>query len=296
MAKPIFLLGLGNTKSGTTWLHHHLVNHPETAFHLNLTKEYNLIECGYAHRRRSAWNPPKWRQLLRYRQWEWSRKLQGKPVTSLDGNVLLGMPRRQFLAEFAQHGAMQSVFRRQSRRFAVVGDISPNSILQPPKKINAVIESLREDFDVRAVMMWRDPLARMESLFKHGERANFKLHKQAFSKALTSDDFTELSKLSQLTALKRLSRLDLEPHHILYEELFSPEGQGILDGFHDFFSLEHKAGKFSQTVNEASAGETGFTPEQRQIMARVLQSEYAELGQFFGETRLRAIWDFPSAS
>jgi hypothetical protein len=293
MPKPIFLLGLGNTKSGTTWLHHHLVNHHETAFHLNLTKEYNLIESGYAHRRRSAWNPPKWRRLLRYRQWEWSRKLQGKPVTSPDEQVLFGLPRNQFLAEFAQYGAMHSVLLRQSLRFAVVGDISPNNILQPPEKINALIQSLREDFDVRGVMMWRDPLDRMESLYKHGVRANYNLHKRAFSKALAGDDFTELSMFSQLTALKRLSHLDLEPHHILYEELFSPEGQAVLDSFHDFFALEPKAGRFNQTVNDASPDEAGFTPEQRQTLAQALQPEYTELAHFFGETRLRAIWDFP---
>lgn len=296
MSKPIFLLGLGNAKSGTTWLHHHLVNHPETAFHLNLTKEYNLVEIGYARRRRSAWNPPKWRRILQHRKWEWSRKLQGKSVTSPDGNVLFGLPRHQYLNAFSQCGAMHSVFHRQSRRFTVVGDISPNNILQSPQKINEVIQSLREDFDVRALMMWRDPLTRMESQFKHGQRANFKLHKRAFSKALADEDFTELSKLSQLTALGRLFELDVEPHHIIYEELFSPEGQGVLDSFHDFFSLKHKSGQFNKAVNDASPDETGFTPEQRQIMARALQTEYAQLAQFFGETRLRAIWDFPTAS
>ena len=296
MAKPIFLLGLGNTKSGTTWLHHHLVNHPETAFHQNLTKEYDLVRIGYAHRSRSAWNPPKWQLLLRHRQWELTRKLQGKSGISEDWNEVMGMPRQQFLREYTQSGAMHAIFRRQSRRFSVVGDISPNTMHYSPEKINAVIRSLREDFDVRAVIMWRDPLARMESLFKHGERANFKLHKGAFSKALSGEDFKELSAFSQLTTLRRLSKLDIEPHHIFYEELFSPDGQAVLDRFHDFFALKHKTGRFSQTVNEASADEAGFTPEQRQTLAQALQPEYTELAHFFGETRLRAIWDFPTAS
>ena len=296
MSKPIFLLGLGNTKSGTSWLHSHLVNHPETAFHLNLAKEYNLVENGYAKRNQTIWNPPQWKLLARYHRWEWRQKLHGQPVTIADSHEMLGLPRKQFLSEFAQHNAMRWVFSRQARRFRVVGDISPNSIFNPPLAINTTIQSLREDFDVRGVMMWRDPLTRLESMYKHTKRASFKRLGRAFERTFARNDFNEIRPFSQLAALETLAVLDIQPHHILHEELFSPEGQAVLDTFHSSISIQHKTGRFEQMVNESAPHEAGFNVAQRQIMNQGLRPEYEKLAEFFGETRLRAIWNFPEGT
>ena len=294
--KPIFLLGLGFQKAGTTWLNAHLSQHPDTAFRHNLTKELNLGMSGFQRKPNLIWEPRRfWNSVkceLQLRQ----HLREGVPG-SFD-KPLLGQPRRKVLWRFASTGAMHRMFLRWSRptpehpRGLVVGDITPYAIYQPEPQLERLVTLLREDFDVRPFVIWRDPLTRLDSAMKHTRR---RPENQA------TKDLEHFCKYGFIAgwagnghyalAVERLNDMFPDAHELIYEELFGPDGQAQLDAFHRFAGLSERPGDFGMRIHDAGKSEIGLNPEQRLAARGFLQVQYDVMVERFGADRLAPIWN-----
>ena len=293
--KPIFLLGLGVQKSGTTWMHNHLSRHPDTAFDRNFTKEFDLAGSGYQRKPR----------LFEARRW-WSARRCGQILSNaqaqgfdaLDYHWPLGRKRGPLLRKFAQSGALNQAFFQWSKpsavnpRGLVVGDITPTYLCLSIPQLEHLLLELRADFEVRPFVMWRDPLARLESAMKHvkrNEEQRGKMELAEFCQNGTIQGWSKHGNYAQ--AVETLNECLPDVYELVFEELFGPEGQLYLDDFHRWAGIRSVQGNFDLLIHDSKSSEQGLTPEQRDAARAFLASHYRAMTSRLGHERLAAIWN-----
>lgn len=277
-------------------MHRHLAQHPDTAFHHNFTKEFSLAQFSYRRQPSPMREPKRWWQMMRC---EWDlRAHHRKEVESTFFHPLLNQPRRKVMRRFASSGALNLMFLRWSRptaehpRGLIVGDITPNYVQVHEDNLEALVKRLEKDFEVRALLMWRDPLERLESAMKHvtrdEERKGVK-QLERFCRYGLMEGWALHS--HYVRAAETADALFVDSFELVYEELFGPEGQTHLDAFHDWLGIRRVPGNFDVRVHGAGAGSKSLTPEQRASARKFLQIQYDVMEERLGRERLASIWN-----
>jgi hypothetical protein len=294
--KPIFLLGIGVQKAGTTWMHRHLAQHPDTAFRHNFTKEFSLAKFSYRRQPSLLREPKRWWQMMRC---EWDlREHHRKGVESTFFHPLLNQHRDKVMCRFASSGALNRRFLRWSRptaehpRGLIVGDITPSYPLVHEHQLDVLVKQLEKDFEVRALLMWRDPLERLESAMKHVTREEEKKgvqHLERFCRDGLMEGWAMYS--DYVRTVETADALFADSFELVYEELFGPDGQTHLDAFHDWLGIRRVPGNFDVRVHGAGAESKALTPEQRATVRKFLQPQYNVMEERLGRERLASIWN-----
>lgn len=301
--KPIFLLGIGVQKAGTTWMHQHLAKHPDTAFRRNFTKEFSLVQFPYRRQPSIFREPKRWWKMMRCNSDLRRHKYKYKKMGSDFSRPILNQPRHEVMKRFASSGAMHRLFLQWSKpspehpQGLVVGDITPNYVQSWDGGLQALVKQLEKDFEVRAFLMWRDPLERLESAMKHVTRKEQRKDvKQLGVKQLGG--FCRYGLMEgwalhshYVRAVETADALFADAFELLYEELFGPDGQTHLDAFHDWLGIRRVPGNFDVRVHGAGAGSKALTPEQRASARKFLQIQYDVMEERLGRERLASIWN-----
>lgn len=294
--KPIFLLGIGVQKAGTTWMHQHLAQHPDTAFHHNFTKEFNLAQFHFRRQPRLFSEPLRW--------WKMQRCLgdlrlhRAIRMRATFFRPLLNRPRREVMERFMTSGAIHRMILRWSRptrehpRGLVVGDISPIYAQFYLDDLPRVLQALEQEFEVRAMLMWRDPLDRLDSAMKHVTREKQPKGIRILNQFCQDGKMDSWSSHSNYVhAAEVLDRFFANSFELVYEELFGPNGQTHIDAFHDWLGIRRVPGNFDLRVHGAGSGSKALTPEQRTAARAFLQPHYDVVVERLGRERLASIWN-----
>lgn len=294
--KPIFLLGIGVQKAGTTWMHRHLVKHPDTAFRRNFTKEFSLVQFPYRRQPSIFREPKRWWKMMRCNSD--LRRHKYKKMGSDFSRPILNQPRHEVMKRFASSGAMHRLFLQWSKpspdhpRGLVVGDITPNYVLSQNGGLQDLVKRLEKDFEVRTLLMWRDPLERLESGMKHVTRDEVKKGVRNLEQFCRYGLMEGWALYSHYVRAAEFVDSDFsDSFELVYEELFGPDGQTHLDAFHDWLGIRRMPGNFDVRVHGAGAGSTALTPEQRASARKFLQIQYDVMEERLGRERLASIWN-----
>lgn len=154
-AEPTYLLGVGATKAGTTWLYNHLRAHPEC--HLRAIKElhyFDTIEDGSYQRQLKVQR----RYLAKVRD-NRARGVSNNTVsTRREGDVREWISVLKDRAENVPGYLAYLSGGRGARR--LVADITPSYAMLPEARLRAMASMAA---DVRFLYLMRDPVARLWS-------------------------------------------------------------------------------------------------------------------------------------
>jgi len=161
MAKPVFLLGVGANKAGTSFLYRTLLAHPRTA--LSVPKELHIFDalflpdlCGYFRRKHTQ------ALITRLAAENFSaRNARWKARTAAM------MQHVQMYYDPAQYPAW---FRGLSRNAALTGEITPAYQMLEAGHFATIRDLMAPDFDIRVVFLMRDPVERIFSALRMEER------------------------------------------------------------------------------------------------------------------------------
>ena len=202
---PIFLLGVGAQKAGTSWLHDQLNRRPDVDF--GFCKEYHVFDALTleAFRRYRPNNAPPWR----WRTWR----------------------RERFFREPNRYFDYFAGLLNQ-RNCLVTGDITPSYACLR----GGTMQWIQEEFQQRnirtcSVFILRDPIERLLSQQRMKLRKKRKLNpqdeRQAFSKLADKLEHSASLRSDYLSTLQSL-QTTFDPDNIclmLFEELFQPACQ-----------------------------------------------------------------------
>ena len=274
MTKPIFLLGVGAQKAGTTWLHEYLESLPEVD--LGFMKEYHVFDQNYVRDTTPA-----------------IKKRFENYLDSFFGSDLLSL-RHKFRRN---HKHYFSYFRKlvdSSDQVFITGDITPSYAALPVKVLQYIKSSLEKNgFRVRVVFLMRDPVARCISANRM--YSSPRLLDSPGDAALEAE---LLAKKYQQTRFQIRTRYDntignleqvFTPDELylgFYEELFSDKA---ISEICSFLELPFRPGKYEQVVHGSLV-----KSELPETVKAQVRSYYSEVYDFvlnrFGHDRVKKLW------
>ncbi|NVK57563.1 MAG: sulfotransferase [Alteromonadaceae bacterium] len=276
--RPIFLLGVGCQKGGTSWLHHYLQHHPQAD--LGLAKEYHFFNGMYAE--------------------------SGPSVRAYFEQQLAAAPPDSILHQHLTH--QLSFFEAPKRYYqyfqsldkGLVGDITPAyAMLSKDTFTLAKTQLEAHGFQVKVVFILRDPLERIWSAI----RMHKKIYPQNFINKPTaeSDDLAILKAYNEwhievrtryektITNLEAVfSREAL--HYIFYEEFPTPD---TMQPLCEFLEIDYIEKDFATRVNSQSKS-TELSLQTCETVIRHYASTYKFIQGKFGINKVNKIW--PNAS
>lgn len=226
------------------------------------------------------------------------KRQQALGVETTFFHPVLKRPRKEVLLRFMTSGAIHGLFLRWSRPTAdhpdglLVGDISPSYCQFYVNNLPKLLQDLEKDFEVRAFVIWRDPLDRLDSAMKHVTRDNQQKGirmLEAFCRTGHMDSWSFHGRYAH--AAEVLDEHFGDAFELVYEELFGPNGQTHLDAFHDWLGIRRMPGDFSARIHGAGPGSVSLTPEQRASARKFLQPQYDVMEARLGKERLASIWN-----
>jgi hypothetical protein len=274
VTKPIFLLGVGAQKAGTTWLYNYLRSHPEVDL-------WSMKECHVFDQKHVLDMTPDSKQRIK------------NYFQSFLSSDLLSM-----IYKFRRnHKHYFSYFRKlvdNSDPVFITGDITPSYAALPVKALQYIKSSLEKNgFRVRVVFLMRDPVARCIS-------ANRMYSSQRLldSPGDTALEAELLSKEYQQTRFEIRTRYDLtitnleqvfNPDELylgFYEELFSDKAIAEICSF---LELPFRPGKYEQVVHGSLV-----KSELPETIKSEVRSYYSQVYDFvlnrFGQDRVKKLW------
>lgn len=274
MTKPIFLLGVGAQKAGTTWLHEYLASLPEVD--LGFMKEYHVFDQNYVR----DTTPGRKKKFENY-------------LDSFFGSDLLSI-RHKFRRN---HKHYFSYFRKlvdSPDQVFITGDITPSYAALPVKVLQYIKSSLEKNgFRVRVVFLMRDPVARCISANRM--YSSPRLLDSPGDAALEAE---LLAKKYQQTRFQIRTRYDntignleqvFNPDELylgFYEELFS---DNAIAEICSFLELPFRPGNYEQVVHGSLVKSELPEPVKSQV-----RSYYSEVYDFvlnrFGQDRVKKLW------
>ncbi|MBL6427637.1 MAG: sulfotransferase [Maritimibacter sp.] len=291
--KPVFLLGLGAQKAGTTWLHDHLSGHPSANF--GMMKEYHIFDALYVEDmryfldRRDVTPSSSPRQFLSI-----LRRTGRRPQT------LEALRARLRAGADSYSGYFRDLVNAVSECH-LTGDMTPEYGCLP-RDVFAEIRSHLEaaGFTVRPVFLLRDPVARCISaarmyIGREANRLNAKTYAQiGLCTAMDVHPFTPHAEIRTrydrtLTEVEAVFQQD-EFFVGFYEELFS---DAEIRRLSHFLGIPHVSPDFGKEVNASSTPKTKIDPALRARIATHYRPVYEDMFRRFGEERIRRLW--PSA-
>jgi hypothetical protein len=274
VTKPIFLLGVGAQKAGTTWLHKYLRSHPEVD--LGFMKEYHVFDQKYV-----LDTTPGSKQRIK----NYLRSFLGSDSSSM---------RHKFRRN---HKHYFSYFRKlvgSPDQVFITGDITPSYAALPVKVLRYIKSSLEKNgFRVRVVFLMRDPVARCISANRMYSSA--RLLDSPGDAALEAE---LLAKKYQQTRFQIRTRYDktignleqvFNPDELylgFYEELFSDKA---ISEICTFLELPFRPGNYEQVVHGSLV-----KSELPETVKSQVRSYYSQVYEFvlnrFGQDRVKKIW------
>jgi hypothetical protein len=274
VTKPIFVLGVGAQKAGTTWLHEYLASLPEVD--LGFMKEYHVFDQNYVR----DTTPGRKKKFENY-------------LDSFFGSDLLSI-RHKFRRN---HKHYFSYFRKlvdSPDQVFITGDITPSYAALPVKVLRYIKSSLEKNgFRVRVVFLMRDPVARCISanrmyssprlLDSPGDAA---LEAELLAKKYQQTRFQIRTRYDQtITNLEQVFNPD-ELYLGFYEELFSDKAIAEICSF---MELPFRPGNYEQVVHGSLVKSELPEPVKSEV-----RSYYSEVYDFvlkrFGQDRVKKLW------
>ena len=274
MTKPIFLLGVGAQKAGTTWLHEYLASLPEVD--LGFMKEYHVFDQNHV----LDTTPGRKKRFENY-------------LDSFFGSDSLSI-RHKFRRN---HKHYFSYFRKlvdSPDQVFITGDITPSYAALPVKVLRYIKSSLEKNgFRVRVVFLMRDPVARCISanrmyssprlLDSPGDAA---LEAELLAKKYQQTRFQIRTRYDQtINNLEQVFTSD-ELYLGFYEELFSDKAIAEICSF---LELPFRPGKYEQVVHGSLV-----KSELPETIKSEVRSYYSQVYDFvlnrFGQDRVKKLW------
>ena len=274
MTKPIFLLGVGAQKAGTTWLHEYLASLPEVD--LGFMKEYHVFDQNHV----PDTTPGRKKRFENY-------------LDSFFGSDSLSI-RHKFRRN---HKHYFSYFRKlvdSPDQVFITGDITPSYAALPVKVLRYIKSSLEKNgFRVRVIFLMRDPVARCISanrmyssprlLSSPGDAA---LEAELLAKKYQQTRFQIRTRYDQtITNLEQVFTPD-ELYLGFYEELFSDKAIAEICSF---LELPFRPGKYQQVVHGSLV-----KSELPETIKSEVRSYYSQVYDFvlnrFGQDRVKKLW------
>lgn len=309
--KKRFLLCIGCQKGGTTWLCEYLRGAPDVR--VGVRKEMHVLDVYFLEAAKDWHN-----RRIRTGESDLARLGFG------EGKIRFALTNR-----IARHRQAQALtgdlddYARYFREIAdedgveVVADLTPDYALLEPEHWRIVREKLEaQDFEVKILFLMREPLGRLESIFRMaarnaidvGERGSGKIvrtMKRLVARgrhvmAQVAPEPKDERFLAFVRADRNLARTRYEktiaaveavfpPEDIrfdFYETLFTPEAVAAIN---DFIGAANRPADFDERVN-ASPLQVPIAESERAEVRKMLDPTYRFCAERFGEDRIRAIW------
>ena len=277
MTKPIFVLGVGAQKAGTTWLHAYLESLPEV--NLGFMKEYHVFDQKHV----KDTTPGRKKRIENY-------------LDSFFGSDSLSL-RHKFRRN---HKHYFSYFRKlvdSSDQVFITGDITPSYAALPVKVLRYIKSSLEKNgFRVKVVFLMRDPVARCISANRMyssprllDSPGDADLEAELLAKKYQQTRFQIRTRYDQtITNLEQVFTPD-ELYLGFYEELFSDKAIAEICSF---LELPFRPGNYEQVVHGSLV--KSDLPE---TVKSEVRSYYSQVYDFvlnrFGQDRVKKLWKLP---
>jgi len=272
--KPLFVLGVGAQKAGTSFLYKLLQSADQVR--LSELKEMHVFDRAFL----PAAVVQEWsrmprlsmfRQALRQEATAWRRSLPNP--ARMAGNF----------EKYVMY------FRRLSEGVAATGEITPSYAMLEADHFRQIRDLLSPHFDMRIIFFMRDPIDRMFSQMKmHQTLGTIPSAEIAFARDF-SRPFVERRTRYENTIRALEGAFPKEQiHYGLYESFFLEKNTGALK---EFLGLEIPDTKFGTRVNASYEGRIANTDD----IARV-RSYFDETYRFcaarFGDGVLKKYWKY----
>ncbi|MEM7700312.1 MAG: sulfotransferase [Pseudomonadota bacterium] len=283
--KQTFILGVGCQKAGTTWLWDYLNSLPEVS--LSRPKELHIFDAmlrpelhaGFKHRFRAEHFARPTLQKV--------RELFGRPnkrfVRPIDRVAMIEDP--QIYIDF---------FRSVDPSAGVVGEITPSYSTLLPQHFTRIRQWLEPHFDLRVVVLLRDPVARAFS----ATGQHHKVAKVEFPQSVETDMNRQFDALMDTHYIaerqdyeRLLQALDdaFEPEQVhveFFERLFNPTA---IQSMTDFLGIPYQEAEFDQRKNSARSS-TKLDPELAARARTLYAPTYDYCRKRFGADLIDGLW------
>ncbi|WP_370204613.1 sulfotransferase [Pararhodobacter marinus] len=286
--KPVFLLGVGAQKSGTTWMWSYLNRHPQCA--MGRIKEYAVFQAAFLGNTFPVRRRTRLEQLAKLLTGRRNQLVKGEEPTqteailSLMDNIALELDLDRYIPHFC-------ALLDSNPGTQLVADITPEYCALTPEHLTRIRTMLTEGgFDVRVVYLMRDPVERCFSMLRMGDRnagkgTNTTAHqrfaidaKQPWCERHTRYDRT-------IPNLEQVFRPE-ELHFDLYEDFISERGVRALT---KFLGIDYTAPNLDHRAN---ASPRDAEPEADAIaeVRAYYEPVYAFCRERFGDERIASLW------
>ncbi|MEO1017624.1 MAG: sulfotransferase [Pseudomonadota bacterium] len=279
MTRPIFLLGVGAHKAGTSFLYRALNAHPD--IRLSTPKEMHVFDSHFLpdtsanfHRRRAE-------QLadLLTKEGEQPSDHRKRKTAALLRHVRMHYDLSDYV----------SYFRELAEEGHLTGDITPAYQMLDEAHFEAIRDLLAPHFDLRIIFLMRDPIERIFSAMRMDDRntgRQTKLAHERFLKTCLEPKHARRTDYSRLVqALDAVFDAD-QIYYGFYETLFEKKA------FYDIgavLNVDNLAPDFETKVN-ASPTLGALRKDDIAIARQQYDHVYRFCMERFGEDRIRAIW------
>lgn len=288
---PVFLLGVGAQKAGTTWLWNYLKRHPQCA--MGTIKEYAVFDAVY---RADAFPLRRQHRLARLQHLTGARAAalaagqqadDPDELLSLMDNIALELDLSRYPGHFDRLRGGQSGAR-------LVGDITPEYCALRAEHFRAIRDMLgTAGYRVKVVFLMRDPVERCYSMLRMGARNAAREGRKG--KRPVHERFAEdavkpwceiRTRYDHTIEALESAFAPGELHYDFYERFISPQGVQALTAF---LGIEYREPNLDFRPN-VSPREAEPTPE---AIARV-RAFYDPVYRFcigrFGEETINSLW------
>lgn len=272
--KPIFILGVGAQKAGTSWLHSYLKSLPEVD--MGFMKEYHVFDQGIVRDK-----TPRRRKRI----FEWISSFG--PASEKNLRAKFRRNKNIYFRYFTK-------LVHQSPKISITGDITPSYSALPPEKLREIKLNLEQrGFRVVVFFLMRDPVERCISSNRMNSRGKIQassndpdLEAQILARQYKSPAYQLRTRYdSTIKNLEQVfSRKDI--FYGFYEELFTPETVLRICGFLD---LPFREAKYEEVINGAKIRNT-IPDDLRAEIRSHYAPVYGHLARQFGPDRISKIW------
>lgn len=310
----IFLLCIGCQKGGTTWLSEHLRGFPEVR--LGARKEMHVLDVHFLPGNR-GWHDTRIavrEDVLRRMR---ASGTDAKAIGRVEAEIAAY---REALALAPDLDAYAAYFRARADAdpgVRVVADLTPDYALlgaQDWAQVRAAL--VRRGFAPRVLFLMRDPVGRLESVWRMeardaatkaqrgrslprrlAKRVQARLRDMAARFGLGGGDARfeafartapnlDRSRFEATIAAVEAAFPPEEIRYEFYEALFTPE---VVAGIMGFLDLPNRPAAYDERVN-ASPLQVPLAPQERAKVRALLDPTYRFCAERFGADRIRALW------
>lgn len=275
-----FLLGLGAQKSGTTWLHRYLSDHPAT--NMGFKKEYHVLDaahlpdCGEFRHRFNRMS----RQALRSTPEKYTKGKKKYDITLMS-----------FVAnEQAYYAYFNDLL--SNPQTTLTGDITPTYCALPDHVLRYVERQFaNRGIVTRPVFLMREPTQRLRSMVK------MKFRKQGVENPTREQELDRMREMcgssynllrsNYARTLRNLDAVFGDNVYIgFYETLFQEKSMRALC---DFLGIDYIPAD-TETRYNASPSENELTTEDLAEFRPAYRRQYAVMNDRFGKDFMEEIW------